>query len=182
MRIKFKHVDIDKLFKFNNDYDPEKIIEKIENKCHVLSEMYSLILKTEKQLFFEHEIKHSDIYCVYLINFKDDQTKLDINFELLIPDIRNSFCNISGVRRYIQKQIRDTIFITMKSQTKQKIICDLNKTFTLSFHQSLKKFNFNVQDFTHSEAIAVYLSLLDGADSKLDELEQRHDWPGKLKN
>ena len=170
MRISFDYPH--EIFRFaKQDYDPEYVIQTIIEKCEKLADLYDLFFSHSKKVYFDYEIKQSDIYCVQELRFSRDDISLNLTFEIVIPDIRNSFCTISGVRRYVQKQLRDSVFIYLKVPTRIKVLTEFHKTLNLSYLQKAKKFTFNIQGFPHVNAIALYLALLgENEDEKLSDL------------
>lgn len=173
-RLQFDHIHLDKMFTFANNFDPEKVIDKIKSKVDKLANYYNLDVTYGRKIYTEVDIKHTDIYCVLLINFKNSELNLDLSFDINIPDIKNSFCRISGVRRYVQKQIRDIMYVSLKSKNKEKLICEFDKPFIISKYSKRKDsesvYNFNIHQQNFMNAIGVYMYLENG-ENKFEKID-----------
>ena len=146
---------MDKMFKFVEDYDPEKCISVITSKCQRLADYYGMSTKFDRTIEIPEELKYTDVYCTLNYNLiaPDDTYQVDI----VIPNIRNSFCLISGVKRYIQRQIIDTCFVPMGSSTMERVVCELDAHFTV--YKKNDTYYFSVKGNPHVEACAAYLQL-----------------------
>lgn len=177
MRLSFNHKYSDNLFSYSkNSYDPEKVIDTIISKTEIISDYYKLNFRFKKEPFREYEIKHSDIYCMMNFYITDVDRKIDLTYNILIPDIRNSFINISGVRRYVQNQIRDTLFVDLKNKNREKIITEYDRDLILSLYQKrgnkFAQYNFNVSGHNFMNAVGLYMYLLEDKDeNKLHRLD-----------
>ena len=103
-------------------YDPEKIIQKIEETVNYLKDRIKIAAEIERVHEFKNDIKPSSIYCTLNITFTSDVTKLSGTMQVLIPEIRG-FTVIKGIKRFVQNQIRDLLFYMIKNKS-CKLICE----------------------------------------------------------
>jgi len=159
---------MDKMFKFVEDYEPEKCIDIITHKCQKLADYYGMSVTFSRTIEVPEELKYTDVYCILNCSlFTPDGT---YQVDIVIPNIRNSFCLISGVKRYIQKQIIDSCFVSMGSPTMERVVCELDAHFTV--YKKNDVYYFSVKGNPHVEACATYLQLCKelGVTERLSEL------------
>ena len=174
MKLQFNHPMEPQLFKFmDNDYKPEVAKEVLLQKIDKLFDFLQLPYTIQEQLDKTNNIKFSDIYKVILINSEFKGKPIDISIK--IPNIHNSYCWVSGVKRYVQKQIIDTSFIDMNSEKSERLVCEYATTFSVV--KKTDEIAFNVKGMRFLKAIPLYLYLIkeSGEINKLEELAQEDD-------
>ena len=179
MKIVFNHPEEPNLFKFlENDYDAEKLCQIVKSKIDQLFNFLNMEYTLSEDVDRTKDIKFSDIYKVLTISsqYKNKPVKISIK----IPNIHNSYCIVSGVKRYVQKQIIDTAFINMNSETSERLVCEYDTTFTVSKRKN--DIYFNIKGMSPLKAIPLYLYMTAQTEepSKLDELASEDDFINNL--
>ncbi len=132
-------------------YDPDYICDKIiGNSVKLLQEYGFGKFDSQKLLQESFDIKSSSIYSRLLLKMDDGKDSKYI-IQFLIPDIKDGFVFSKGIKRYVQQQLRDSLFVpAVQKQTRyMKIVPDFNISIIFSENRNIKVdySSINIWDF-----------------------------------
>lgn len=142
----FKH-DETNLFSFINDYDSERLIQKVTNMIYKMNEILDFdVIDISKKYDIVQDISAVELDCLLSINLRKDNTGFDGVYNLEVPSIKNSVM-VKDRTRFIQKQLRDTLYITdvKNSNIYTRILPDIDIEMVLSSRESEYLFDIKGQ-------------------------------------
>lgn len=155
----FKH-DETNLFSFINDYDSERLIQKVTNMIYKMNEILDFdVIDISKKYDIVQDISAVELDCLLSINLRKDNTGFDGVYNLEVPSIKNSVM-VKDRTRFIQKQLRDTLYITdvKNSNIYTRILPDIDIEMVLSSRES--EYLFDIKGQVSFRMLPLYIYFL----------------------
>jgi len=110
------------------EYDSSRVTNKITASCVSILNTFGINYHLAKEDYYIPDLKPNSIFNNLVFTLTDDKMPGTITIE--VPDIKNNIVYVRGVKRYLQMQIRDILFVPLDKYVKFLPDLDLEGSIT----------------------------------------------------
>ena len=160
----FKYPEHD-LFKFIDDYDSNKLSEKVYSNITNLETSLGVTVDITDKYDLIQDISITELDKIISVHIQKADSNLDAVYNLEIPTIINSTM-VKDRRRFVQKQLRDTLIVSNPEHNYIRILPDVDIEIDLYIKDNVTTY-FDVKGSASGALIPLYMYLLgEGEENK----------------
>lgn len=152
----FKYPD-EGLFEFINDYDSNKLSNKLNTYLKILETNLGATIDIEDKYEIVQDISATELDKIISVHVVKPENNLDAIYNLEIPTIINSTM-VKDRRRFIQKQLRDTLTVLNVEHNYIRILPDVD--IEIDIHIKDNNTYFDVKGSASGLLIPLYMYML----------------------
>ncbi len=171
----FRHFREKEWFNFISNYNPDNILELTKTKIYNICRSMNLDCEFEIDYTNHQDIKRLDLYCVLIANIKSDLLGVNAVYKFNIPYVEDNVFYKGFETRFLQKQIRDYLYIVNKERTYLRLFPDIDIEIILNkIGKTESTYLIDIRDVANAKMMPLYYYLLeDGEENKFKNIFEK---------